>query len=223
MRIVPILLATPFLLYGAAKGYLWYEVKSNADEMVEAASPFAQISYDSVYTSLLGDEVGLDNITIKPVMTQDEFRIEQVRLSAPHIGYFIGAGDNVKNGEFPENLGMQIHRMQIDIDSELFTMLEQMQQQAAMAQTDETDMWIASQDALGCGDISTFTISDYRDMGLANIVADASVNMTYDEQSKRTLIKVDTHTDNLYDIGVDFDFNVAPQAMGSAVLANNIP
>ena len=223
MRIGLVLLATPFLLYGAAKGYLWHEVKSNADELVQAASPFAKISYDSVHTSLLGDEIGLDNISIKPVMTQDEFRIEQVRISAPHIGYFIGAGDNVKKGQPPENLAMQIRRMHIDMDSELFTMLEQMQQQAALAQTNETDMWLTSLDALGCGDISSFAISDYLEMGFANIVADASINMAYDEQSKRTLIKVETHTDNLYDIGIGLDFNVTPQTMGSALLANSIP
>ncbi len=223
MRKVLILLATPFLLYGAAKGYLWYEVKSNADELVQAASPFAKISYDSVHTSLLGDEIGLDNISIKPVMTQDEFRIEQIRISAPHIGYFIGAGDNVKKGQPFENIGIQINRLHIDMDSELFTMLEQMQQQAALAQTNETDMWLTSLDALGCGDISSFSRSDYLNMGFANIDTDASINMAYDEQSKRTLIKVDTHTDNLYDIGMDLDFNVMPQAMGSAMLANSIP
>lgn len=223
MRKFALLIATPFLLYGTAIGYLWYEVKRSTDEMVQAAAPFATISYESIHTSLLGDEIGLDNISIKPVITQDEFRIEQVRLSAPHLGYFIAAGDKVKKGQPPENLGIQIERIHIDMHSELFTMLEQMQKQAAMAQGDEEDMWLAHLDTLGCGEISTFTISDYQEMGFTTIVADASLNMTYDEQSKRTLITADTHADNLYELGVDLDFNVTPQAMANAALVNNIP
>lgn len=223
MRIMPLVLATPFLLYGAVRGYLWYEVKASADDMAQAASQYATISYDSVYTSLLGDEVGLDNIIIKPLMTQDVFRIEQIRVSAPHAGYFISAGNNLEKGELPENLAMQIKRLHIDINSELFTLLEQMQQQAALAQPDETGMWLASLDTLGCGDLTTFTINDYRTMGLGNIIADANISMAYNDKQGNTRIKVDTHVDKLYDIGFSLDFDLTPQSMSSALSSNNIP
>lgn len=221
MRKLIISLISPLLGYGATMGYLWYEVKGHAEEMVRATASIAQVSYESIHISLLGDEIGFDNIVIKPRITQDEFRIEQVRINAPHIGYFMRVGNSIEKRSLPENISLQISRVHLDMESELFTMLEQ--SQAAQPQSDDTATLLSSADALGCGDAGAFTLSDYRNMGLGKMVADVTVNVGYDEKVNRTHFTLNTHVDNLYDIDIGVDLNDKPGAMSSASTLNQLP
>lgn len=207
MRVVKFLIALPVLVYAAAMGYLWLHVKNSADDMIKNAAGFAAIQYDSVHTSLLGDEIGLNNIVIKPNMTNDEFRIEKLRLSAPHIGYFMQADTAFKKGSLPEMLGVSIQRIHVDLSSEIFSMMEQMQQQAAAQQGTAHASVLDNIDSLGCGENHTLTLADYRDMGIGNIVADASFNLEFDKSTNRATIHAYIKADKLYTINLQTGFD----------------
>lgn len=222
MRVLLILLLTPALLYGGTLGLLWYKVKSDADALVQNAAPVAEIHYGSVYVSPLGNEIGLNEISIRPAMTQDLFRIEQVRLSVPHVGYFISANDSVEKHKIPEHIGMQLRRVQFDIDSEFLLMAEQMQQQQqamlqqqpAMRQAGvEFANSLSNINALGCGDVEMFSLTDYRDMGIGKVVADVGFNIGYDEKLSRTRINANISADGLYQMDLAFEIPMRPDAM----------
>lgn len=202
-----LLLLIPLLAYGGAMGYLWYSVKSGADDAIAAAAPFAAITYEGVHISPLGDEVGLDRILISPNMTGDEFRIGQVRVSVPHIGHFLLARINLSDGKPPEKLGMQITGLELDVDSELFDMLEQMQQAGGKAQS-------VSLDALGCGDLTGFSITDMRRMGLGTTISDISINSAYDDPSRRMLMDISAKSRGLVDLQARVEMQKPSLGMG---------
>lgn len=221
MRILIYLIAVPALTYAAMMGYLWLQVKSSADEVVKSAAGFADIQYDSVYTSLTGDEIGLDNIIIKPIMTNDEFRIEKIRLNAPHAGYFLQADSRLKSGNIPENLGVSVQRIHVDLNSDLFSMMEQGRKQALAQQQASPSTVLANIDTVGCGDKRALGLADYRKMGVGKVVADARFNIGYDKSSDRATIKSHIKTDNYYTVDFRAGFNTQSGRFnpGSAIAA----
>ncbi len=221
MRILKIILLLPVLAYGAAWAYLWYEVKTGADDVVKMASPFAKISYGSVHVSLLGDEIGLDNVLITPAINQDEFRIEKLRLNAPNMLYFISANKNLEKGDFPEKFGMQISRLHLNINSESFSMLEQMSKQGETTEAGGMQI-LFDLDAFGCGDIKTFTLNDYRKMGMGDIVIDVDANSEYDQERNTALVSVKAGAEGLNRIEFRAELKNGLN-MGSAVAGSDIP
>ncbi len=218
-----LVLLIPALIYGAGYGYLWYEVKSTADDAVRQAAPLAEIRYRSVHVSPLGDEVGFDDITVKPTMVADEFRIEKLRFSAPHAGYFIAAGKSIERGEIPKKLGIQISSLQLDINGELFSMLEQMQQmqrQAGDAESGSLDL-LSSVDALGCGKISSFTLKDYRRMGMGALNVDVGTHFTYDDALNSARVTANAKAEGLYSMDFSAEFRVGTSI--TALAASGIP
>lgn len=221
MRFLKYLIIIPVVIYAGAMGYLWYEVKSNADRAVESAAAFARITYEGIHISPLGDEVGVDAITIKPQMTGDSFRIGELRLSVPHIGYFLNATNRIEKGKMPENLGMQLNRVEVDLNSELFTMMEQMQQQQAAMGQPQADNFFGSLEALGCGGIDSFSLSDYRAMGIGEVTGDVSVGMRYDDITNITRIEVNANADGLYrtDLSAEMDTDSLEMASGNGTFS----
>ncbi len=223
MRKLFLLILAPSLAYGTAMAYLWYETKSQAEEMIGAAAPFAKIAYGAVHISPLGDAVGLDHITIRPTMTEDEFLIEQLRLRAPHIGYFLSADSSLKSGELPERLELALQHIHLDIDSQLFSMLEQLQGAAAVTQADSMTSLLTSPDALGCGDRDMFTIDDYRRMGFGQMVADIALSSEYDKKANRTSFRINTAVDRLYDADINLEFDGSLKARGKQLGTTELP
>jgi len=221
VRIPKIVILLPLLAYGAAMGYLWYKTKSSADEVAQTAAPFAEIQYGSVHVSPFGDEVGLNDVRIRPTMNADEFRIDTLRFNVPHIGYFITGGSRLEQGELPEKLGMQLGRMEVDLGSETFTMLEQMQQQFAAMQPAGAGA-LDNLGAVGCGSGEAFTISDYRRMGMGALVMDAAVNLEYDKRLRTARVRVDVDVEGLQQLDVVTEFDTGPE-LQSAVAAGVIP
>ena len=229
MRLLKILIILPLLIYGAAMGYLWYEVKSNTDNIIQSTAHAAQISYGSIHISPMGDEIGLNDVVIRPVITTDEFRLEKLRITAPHIGYFIDTASNMKRGKPPEHLSIGLQRIHLDIGGEFFTLLDQMQEQAqaqahvtsagsgARAQGSAMAQFITSLDTLGCGEVERFTIGHLRGMGIGNITADIGFNLEYNPLTNHTLIKIDVRADRIYDMAFGIDLAMRPDAMASAM------
>lgn len=222
MRVLLILLLLPILTYGGVMGYIWYELKDTAGRAAQAAASFAAISYDTIHISPLGDEIGYDNIVIKPVMTNDEFRIEKVRISGPDIVYFIQSSINLNNGKLPEVLSVQFLRTHIDLNSKVFSLAGKMMKQASQSQSGKTESIMSNLDAIGCGDIESFTLNDYRRMGLGAIVGDATFYIKYDELRNNTHAVAEIVADNLYSMVITVDLNSSPQHLNSRQAANTL-
>lgn len=169
MRRIILLALVPIITYAAAIGYLRHEVTSKADELIASAAPFATIDYDSVYTSPLGDEVGLKDITITPTMTDDQYEVGKVSITAPHIGFFLGL-DEIKSFEHLQGFSIEFHKIVLDIESELLALL--LTQDDAVDATAPPSFDFDQWETLGCGEHKQFTLTDYRRMGIGTIPFD---------------------------------------------------
>lgn len=212
MRLKLALLLIPILAYGGSIGYLRYEVGATADDAIRSAAPIAEIEYRSVYTSALGDEVGLDGIVIRPTMGEDEFRIDRMRIKVPHIGYFLSSGKRMNSGKPPKNLGVEISGLELDINSSIFDMVDQALQQHAGT----------SLDALGCGDIEAFSLRDYRRMGIGTTITDIALSSTYDEELNNLRISFSASSQGLGEIEGSSDFEVEPETTAMALAGSTI-
>ncbi|NOX91211.1 MAG: hypothetical protein GXP18_01815 [Gammaproteobacteria bacterium] len=211
MRFLKLLLILPVLGYGSIKAYIWYDVKSNVDDVIASVAPFVDITYDSIFSSLLDGVVGITGIVIRPKMTRDEFTIEEMNLSAPDIFDIFMLGSRFENGEFPEYIGFEMKSMNIDVDSEIFVMLADMQAQAAEPQTLEDPLLIERMDALGCGDIEKFGTNEFSEMGYNPLNLDIAVDMEFEKALRQIKVGMRIKDRDLYSVNVTvqtgFDLN----------------
>lgn len=204
MRKIIYILLIPALLYGAVKGLLWYQVKSRMDQLVEQAGMFAEVSYDGIHTSVLG-EVGVNNLIIKPRMANDQIAIDAVRVSAPDILYFLSAAYRLHERKMPERFGVAFEKIRVDLNGQLIRMMSQMQQQAPAQRRPSV---LERLDALGCGEVGSFGLDDVIRMGYDEVVLDLAMNMKYEETSNRFTIDMDVRDRDIYRVTASMDFDM---------------
>lgn len=190
------------IAYGALQGYLWYEVKRAADRFARQVAPFAEVRYGGVYTSL-GGTLGLDDITIRPVMTEDEFHIRALRVEAPDLWFYFTGARQMAEGGIPENLALELQGVGLDMDSELFRLLTQMQQ---MEPAQPSAFPFEQLDALGCGEQDSWGPDDYVRAGLSRINLDLALRMQHDPVAQTMAVSMNVADPALYRL--DFSLNL---------------
>jgi len=218
MRYIKILLILPILIYGGLKGYIWYEVKTSMDDVIATAAPFADISYDSVISSLEGT-VGVGGVVIRPKMVSDAFTIQELTISAPNILDIIFIGRNAKNKEFPEYAVLEIKKVGIDLNSKIFAMVGNMQAQASMQQPQSAPMLIERIDSLGCGDVVQFGRKEFIDMGYDRIELDLTMKMDYQKAARKMKLDIRFKDRNFYDVSMALQLPFDPDQLKSGATA----
>lgn len=221
MRFLKLLLILPILGYGGIKAYIWYDIKSNVDDAIVTVAPFVDITYDSIFSSLLDGVIGITGVVIRPKMTSDKFTIQEINFSAPNILDIFMLGSRIKDGEFPEYVGFEMKNANIDIDSEIFVMLGDMQAQSIESETSEEPLLIERMDALGCGDIKKFGINEFSAMGynLLNL----SVAMKFEQKSGQMNVEMRIKDSDLYSAGLIVQTRLDLNQMKSAGLQPTEP
>lgn len=79
--------------YGCLKGYLYYQITSELDNLIKSAGPFVQIEYQSVSTQLLAKSYSIHGVTIKPPNNQEPVSIDTLtfygaNFFAPQSAWF---------------------------------------------------------------------------------------------------------------------------------------
>lgn len=205
-HLIAILLA-PFLAYGGLKAYLWYGIKSSVDDIVTSMSPFVEISYGGIFSTLDG-EVGIEDIVIQPVMTNDVFTVQAMSLRSESIFDFVNPEERFKNGKFPKQVGWEIQKLKLDLDSKIFHLLSDFQAraQAQNTQVKNQNFLFERLDALGCGNIETFTLADFIDMGYRHLELDVAMDISYLEISRQMQIALRMKDRDLYSADADMKF-----------------
>lgn len=222
MRFLRNLLLFVVLVYGLAYGYLWYETNNTLQRITDGAAPFAKVDITSFFVSPLGNEITVDNISIVPQMAADEFRIDQLRLYADQPGFFLISGKTMQDGMLPEEIDINLRNIQVNLDGKFISMLEQMAEQAA-EQPGQAPVPFANIDALGCGDIESFQLVDYRLMGMRRVNADINLHLGYDKIGEVFSVQIDANTRGIYDISMATDMKLPKGEMGKMAEANKIP
>ncbi len=223
MRFLKLLLILSVLGYGGIKAYIWYDTKSNVDDAIVTVAPFVDITYDSIFSSLLDGVIGITGVVIRPKMTSDEFTIQEINFSAPNILDIFMLGSRFKDREFPEYIGFEMKNVNIDVDSEIFVILDDMQAQSIESQTLEDPLLIERMDALGCGDVKKFGINEFSAMGYNLLNLSVAVNVKFEQKSGQMNVEVRIKDSDLYSIGFTIQTRLDLNQMKSAGLQSAEP
>jgi hypothetical protein len=109
----------PALIYGALKGVMYYNAKQTVDDIVAAASSYANVSYAGISTELRG-AVSVSGIRVQPLGTDDSVTIGQVRIASDDPLMFL-RGASWQPGEQapPDSLSFMVQGIELPLSSEL--------------------------------------------------------------------------------------------------------
>ena len=65
--------------FGAAKGYAYWRVKSQLDELARAVSPYAELRWGGISTELQG-AIEVTDLTVAPLQVPDDIAIASLRI-----------------------------------------------------------------------------------------------------------------------------------------------
>ncbi|HEX4479675.1 MAG TPA: hypothetical protein VH082_02605, partial [Rudaea sp.] len=163
LKLLRNLVLAAILLAGAVKLLAWYAVGNDADRIVKALAPFAQIKYDSLSAGLDGS-VTMAHLSVTQGADHRNYRAESVTFETPGL-FWLLKHSLLHENELPPTLHVSAKHLQIPpiawIDPQLFD-----------ANT------LVPFAAAGCG-VSTLTSADYRSMGMSDPVMGAQLDYRY--------------------------------------------
>ncbi len=114
-----LLLLIPLVLYGLAKGYLYFSAKQAVDDLVREAAHQADIRYTGIDTELRG-AVTVNGITVQPLGYDDSIEIDAIRLSSDDPMAFIRGVDWAPGrGKPPASMAFDVRGVHVPLDSDL--------------------------------------------------------------------------------------------------------
>lgn len=197
------------LIVAAAYGFYWYQVKSQADDLVQQMSPFAQVRYGSVYAHPDGT-VGVDGLTITPHQMHAPVSIEAVRIRAGSPLFFLFGSDTP-----PERLNISLKQMRQGLDSELFRTVQQ--QSDLML---ESNPLYVSPNALGCGSVRQFDINTMQRMGFNEMLMDVNLDYRGDNQARKVQLNLFVDIHDLAETRMEMAFSVDPSQLQNPMMAS---
>jgi hypothetical protein len=108
--------------YMTAKWYLHYSVSSDLDDAIIMMSPYADVRYEGVSSTMTG-ELSIDGITARFGEFRDEIYIDKMSIKTPSflhlidlgdIGYDVGTGDL----NFPDSLGFSMSGIRAPVNAD---------------------------------------------------------------------------------------------------------
>lgn len=116
LLVVPLIL---LLLYGAAKGVMYYNAKQAVDDIVVALADQADIRYRGIDTDLRG-VVTVRGIEIEPLGFEDAFTVDAIKVSSDDMMFFVKGGSwEPGQGEPPDSIGFHLMGARVPLDSDL--------------------------------------------------------------------------------------------------------
>jgi len=205
--------------YGGLKAYIWYDLKRGADKLIQQAAPFAEIKYGGISTSLSGS-MGFEDIVIRPTMTDDEFRIKTLGLESSNLYYFISGIMRLNEDQLPKDMAVVVRGLHLELDSELFRMMDKVQQQAAPQPS--SGFQFEKLDALGCGELDSFGLSDYLRAGLREMNLDATARLQYDDVRRQLTAVMQVGDPKLFELDMNVRADVSTDSLKS-LKQNTVP
>ena len=190
------------LLAGVLKLAAWYEVRQDAQRLVVALTPYAQVRYDSISAGLDGS-VSLSGVTATVMRgtVQDAYRADSVVLESPSVFWLLKhalLGDNT----LPPRFGISTQGLKLPATP----WLDPQWLNPATLVPFET---------LGCG-AAAFTPADYDKMGIAIGDTRQHLDYRYDADSKRLDLTVNLAAPAFANLTLEAELHpFDPQAPGA--------
>jgi len=214
------LFALAALAYGGTKAYLYFKIKNAWNSIAETAAPYAELKRGGITSSLTG-AAGVTDVEIILNDTSESIRIDRIEVLVPNIRYLLKAdraADGVRGGpmmvngtsrtvpDLPRFIGVNVSGVHIDLNSAYMMDLDRHSREAA-AQNGALET--------GCGDITHFGTTQYREMGYDTIKMDMKLLFYPDLANRSFSFKLDTGVAQMFRLETDADFAM-PEAQGYA-------
>lgn len=107
--------------YGAAKAYLHKEVGDAMDMVVLMMSPYANVEYGGVRSTMSG-ELTIENIHIRMHEFRDDIEIERLGIDTPSFLYLVDMNDYIKmqSDGVPDSFGFLIEGLHLPTDADYY-------------------------------------------------------------------------------------------------------
>ena len=108
--------------FGAAKGYAYWRVKSQLDELARLVSPYAELRWGGISTELAG-AIEVTDLTIAPLQAPDDVAIASLRIDTgdPRLLF---TGLPRRPHEAPEKLDVAVRGVRVPLRGALFDALQ---------------------------------------------------------------------------------------------------
>jgi len=105
--------------YGGAKAYLHSEVADAMDLAVLMLSPYAEVEYEGVRSTMSG-ELTIEHIRIKMHDYQDEIRIDRMGIDTPSFLSLLELSEfmTLRPDSVPEHFGFMVERIHLAVDAD---------------------------------------------------------------------------------------------------------
>jgi hypothetical protein len=199
-------LLVPVTVAGAAYGYYWYQVKTSVDRMVEAAAPFASISYAGIVAKLDGS-AGARGVQIVPAGSRDSVRIGSILFRAQDPLFYLDAEKKLREGAWPEHMALSFNGLDVGLDADFMKQLEA----------------IAGFEALACGDVERFDLATARSMKYQRLNMDLLLAMDFMPRTQSLRLRSDVTIADMVQTGFYVDLSLASNELSVQSLIQSQP
>jgi hypothetical protein len=206
-------IALPLILIGGVylglKGYVYFSVKSDVDNLVKQASLFADVRYGGIASDLIDGSISINDVVIAPRTLQDEIQIHELKMQGDGPG-FLFSDTSKWAQQTPEFLKLSMVGLRVGLDGELYRSLGDMQMQQAKARKAEP--------AATCEFGSSFSAEDLRALGYDELFANASFTVAHDKIESKTKMEINLEMEDMaeIDMTVSMKGGGAPMMMAMA-------
>jgi len=198
MKLVVWIMILAGVAYGSAKFYLHHKVGEAMDKAVMMASPFADVEYSGVASTMTG-ELTIEGVRIRPHQYRDEIYVERVGIDTPSFLSLVEMSDFVKlrRKSIPEYFGVILEGLSIPVDGQLYRDLYEMSLAARKLQPPEEAAAICtgrggySPDALKAlgyrEQIFSMSLTARNDQGSYSFEVESSIDDMWDADARLVL------------------------------------
>ena len=171
-----LLVIIPVVLYGAAKGFLWYSINSAVTNVQNRVADFATLDYEGIRTPVLGP-IGVDGITYKPLGFDQSIKVGSVLLHWNEPQQLIDLVKAFYKETLPEQLKISVNHVNIPFGGDFAEWWDGQQQSTLdLSTVVPASLW-------GCGG-GAFKAADYSGMGYEFLTANLRFEYSLNSRSK---------------------------------------
>jgi hypothetical protein len=202
------------IAYGGSKWYLHHKVESGLDSAIVMMSPFAELSYNSVSSTMSG-KLTVNGLRVYIKGFRDEILVDHVGIDTPSFLTLLqladtAAGKRPAGSDFPEHIGIIVQGMRVPVDADYFQRMHEIG--ADMLDASDID-----EPAARCVGKYGFSPATLADLGYDEQLVSFALYLSKSGDSEQ--MKLTATVDKMWDIDVDLALASNTQAVsaGSAM------
>jgi len=187
--VIPIIVAAPLLIYGGIKGYTYYVIRNQLEDIIGTVSPFAAVSYGGIGSSVKGT-VRVEQIRVVPHGVPDAIRIDAAELHTPGLLFLLRDSATHRRKGFPERLEVVIRGLHLELGGPIMAGLTSRSE-------DRSHDGDPRVDGLACGWRTLFAPEGLRDLGYTTLSYDVDLLMRLPGNADELVLRFDARAHDL--------------------------